>query len=108
MGSGTAGEAAGAIGSRGLGALGPIGAVIGGLWPGELADGTLSGQQQSTSSEQAECEKECDLEWDRNKFLCDAMAGTNHGFKSKAYKTCLERIDRIYIECIQECAKGCN
>ena len=66
------------------------------------------GSGSSSGSSVEECEKECDLEWDRNKFLCDSMSGANHGFKSKAYKTCLERIDRIYIECVQDCAKACE
>ena len=54
-----------------------------------------------------ECEKDCDLEWDRNKFLCDS-AGAMYGFKSKEYATCLRRIDSRLVECYQDCAEDCR
>jgi len=59
--------------------------------------------EMCSDDDQAECEKQCDLEWDRNKFMCD-VAGTMHGFKSKEYKICMDRVDRIYVECLQNCA----
>ncbi len=55
-----------------------------------------------------ECERDCDLEWDRNKTLCDMISGTRDGFNSPAYKMCMNRIDRAYVECLQNCAEECE
>ena len=55
-----------------------------------------------------ECERQCDLEWDRNKFMCDSVAGVRFGFRSKAYKICRKRIDSIYVQCFQDCKEECD
>jgi hypothetical protein len=61
----------------------------------------------SSSSEHAECEKGCDLEYDRNVFMCKADAAMQ-GYNSNRYRQCMNEVRAIYIECIQNCAKGCN
>jgi uncharacterized protein RhaS with RHS repeats len=56
-----------------------------------------------------ECEERCDLEWDRNKVMCDADAAMR-GYDPGRYRQCMNEVDKIYIECIQDCNadQDCN
>lgn len=67
-------------------------------------DDSVSG---GDDAEIAECERQCDLEWDRNKFMCDSDAAMR-GYDKKRWKQCMDIVDQIYIECIQNCSKKCR
>lgn len=73
---------------------------------------TIPGDQvlpiTATNTALAECEADCDDAWDRNKFMCDSGVGTQYGRRSREYKFCMDRVDDIYIECLQDCAEECE
>jgi len=50
------------------------------------------------------CEQQCDLEWDRNRAMCKADAAMR-GYDSNRFRQCMSEVQRIHIECIQDCNK---
>lgn len=107
---GLAGYGVGAIPSAAIGAA--AGAGVGGATGHAMAQWVCPDDDDAqpvpsnppAPNDNSDCEAQCDLEWDRNKFMCDSV-GAMHGFSSKAYKNCRDRIDTIYVECYQECNK---
>jgi hypothetical protein len=47
--------------------------------------------------------EECDAQWSAHKAICDTGVGYKYGFKSREYKFCMDRVDKAYIECLEEC-----
>ncbi len=68
-----------------------------------LSDSNVNSSQDRID----ECARECDLEWDRNRAMCEADAAMR-GYNKKRWKQCMDRVDKIYIECIQDCAESCQ
>lgn len=57
----------------------------------------------SPSPDNSGCEQDCDLKWDRDKFKCDSNVATNYGWNSVEYVFCMKRVNKIYLDCLQEC-----
>ena len=55
-----------------------------------------------TPSDFQECEANCDFEWERNQEMCKVDAAMR-GYDPGRYRQCMDRVDEIYIECLQEC-----
>ena len=84
--------AGGTLGCAGVGA---VGALV-----GDFLSDMLS---ESSNVDESECEKDCGLKADAQILICDATVGVDFGKKSKAYRTCTDRVNANYVECIQDC-----
>jgi len=96
------GAVAGAAGVAGAGYLGyQVGSIIY-LHIAEPFGDFIDKVCRNDDSGTAECENQCDLEWDRNKVMCDVDAAMR-GYNSKRYLQCMERVNEIYLQCIADC-----
>lgn len=106
------------------------GAVVGGavmyFYPTPMADSTCSGNPGMCSgplygqaanaigasaavlaytlTEFQECEANCDLAYDRNQEMCRVDAAMR-GYDPNRYRQCMEEVNSLYIECLQDCKK---
>lgn len=60
-------------------------------------------------NDNSDCEQDCDLKWSRDKFICDSSVATNYGWNSVEYVFCMKRVDKAYVDCVQDCnEEDCN